>query len=239
MNYIIDKQTKEVIWINTDPNRLEGTAAWSNFDPGSHQIVFAVHYNPQVGETFKAAFRDGIVVEYQPKRVYHKITMLERILFQWDDEMDLETETEDEPLRDASGEILPNQIHVESGWILDFLPIQSEHLQSVERICESKIVSGFNSDALGSSHFYDSDRDDQLNLIGSVSLNASVPYKCTDKNDRKEYRIHSAPQIQQVLSDGAARKILLLQKAAALKASILSADSFEKLNAIDLNSDWD
>lgn len=43
---------------------------------------------------------------------------------------------------------------------------------------KEEIVAGFNSDALGYPHFYDSDADDQLNLIGAVTTNSDMPYSC-------------------------------------------------------------
>ncbi|MBM9578999.1 hypothetical protein JWG45_17775, partial [Leptospira sp. 201903070] len=85
---------------------------------------------------------------------------------------------------------------------------------------------------------YGSDRDDQLNLVGSVSLNSSVPYKCTNSNNVKEYVVHSAQQIKQVLSDGAIRKTFLLQKVSDLKSAIQSAATVEEIDQIDINSGW-
>ncbi|EKR64742.1 hypothetical protein LEP1GSC036_3349 [Leptospira weilii str. 2006001853] len=43
---------------------------------------------------------------------------------------------------------------------------------------------------LEASHFYESKREDLLNLIGSVSLNSSVYSKCSNRVDKpKEYKI--------------------------------------------------
>ncbi|TGL77345.1 hypothetical protein [Leptospira yasudae] len=239
MNYIIDQQTKRVLWINSDPNQLGGEAAWSEFDANRHQIAYALHYNPQVGETFKATLENGIAKEFLMKKVYNKNTMLERALMNWNEELDPATETEEEPLKDQNGIFLSNQRYSESGWIVDLSQLKEELLRSVDRICETKIVSGFASSALGDSHRYGSDRDDQLNLIGSVSIADSVLYKCEDMNGVKEYKMHSNSQIKQVLNDGAARKIQLLQRAAELKSSIRTANSFESISKIDINSGWD
>ncbi|MCG6167335.1 DUF4376 domain-containing protein [Leptospira sanjuanensis] len=239
MNYIIDQQTKKVMWINSDPNRLAGEDAWSNFDASQHQIAYALHYNPQVGELFKATLENGIAKEFVSKKVYNKNTMMERVLLNWDEELDPATETEDEPLRDESGINLPYQKYSEVGWSID-LPLWKEDLlRSVDRMCEMKITSGFVSSALGESHRYGSDRDDQLNLIGSVSIGDSVLYKCEDMNGVKEYKMHSSAQIKQVLDDGAARKIQLLQTANELKSLLRVANTYDEINAVDISSGWD
>ncbi|TGK24271.1 hypothetical protein EHQ05_15170 [Leptospira yasudae] len=239
MNYIIDQQTKRVVWINSDPNQLAGEKAWSNFDPSRHQIAYALHYTPQVGETFKATLENGIAKQFVSKKVYNKDTMIERVLLNWDEEPDPATETEDEPLRDEKGFNLPYQKHSEAGWSID-LPLWKEDLlRSVDRICELKITSGFTSSALGALHRYESDRDDQLNLIGSVSMGDPVPYKCEDTNGIKEYRLHTSAQIKQVLNEGAACKIQLLQTANALKSLLRAANTYEEMNSIDINSGWE
>ncbi|EMN88631.1 hypothetical protein LEP1GSC108_0183, partial [Leptospira weilii str. UI 13098] len=68
-------------------------------------------------------------------------------------------------------------------------------------------------------------------------LNVPVLYKCTDSDGVKKYRNHSADQIKQVLNDGAIRKSFLLQECARLKSEIQSAESVEKLNQFDIQSD--
>ncbi|EQA54447.1 DUF4376 domain-containing protein [Leptospira kmetyi] len=119
MNYIIDKESKSVVWINTDPNQLEGTSAWSQFDANVHQIAYAVHYNPKIGEQFKANLENGIAKDFENRKVYHKITGAERLLQSWEDEIDLETETYVEPLKDQSGNRLAYQKYTGSAWIVD------------------------------------------------------------------------------------------------------------------------
>ncbi|EMF82191.1 hypothetical protein LEP1GSC188_3423 [Leptospira weilii serovar Topaz str. LT2116] len=239
MNYIIDRQTKKVVWINSDPIRLEGENAWSNFDSNKHQVAYALHYNPQVGELFRATLENGIAQEFIMKKVYDKNTMAERVLWNWEEAIDPNNETEQEPLKDANGIHLSYQFYFESGWTIDLARFKEERLRSVDRYCEMKITSGFESSALGELHRYGSDRDDQLNLIGSASINDSVLYKCEDENGTKEYKLHTASQIKQVLNDGAIRKIQLLQRANELKSLLKAACSQEEIDLIDINSGWD
>ncbi|EKO62461.1 hypothetical protein LEP1GSC082_4473 [Leptospira kirschneri str. H2] len=240
MNYILEKSNRQVVWINPDSNRLTGPEAWGNFDLTQHEIVYALHYNPQVGEIFRAEVKDGIAQDFKPCKVYNKISKEERILQSWEEQINPETETDIEPLRNEDDSLLPFQIYTETdGWIVDLIQKKDSLIKLVNSICESKIIAGFTSSALGRPYFYSSDRDDQLNLVGLVSLNSSVSYKCTDQNAVKEYRNHTANQIKQVLNDGAIRKTLLLQKAASLKVSLQSIETVDELDKVNITSGWD
>ncbi|UPY80449.1 hypothetical protein FH581_020385 [Leptospira weilii] len=240
MNYIIEKYSNIVIWMNTDPNRLTGAETWANFNPDQHDVIYSIHYNPQIGESFRAEIRDGIAQDFIPKNVYNKTSGQKRVLQSWEDQIDSETETEEEPLKSEDGSLLPHQIYSKAnGWIIDFIKTQESLIKLVNSICESKIIAGFTSSALGAPHFYSSDRDDQLNLVGLGSLNSSVSYKCTDQNGVKEYRNHTSEQIKQVLNDGAIRKTFLLQKCANLKVAIQIINTVEELDEIDITSGWD
>lgn len=139
MNYIIDKESKSVLWINTDPNKLEGKFAWSQFDSSAHQIVYALHYNPRIGEQFKADLDDGVAREFESKKVYHKITGVERILQSWEDEIDPETETSKEPLTDPNGNSLPYQQYTPSGWVVDENQRREALLSKNKQIFNAKI----------------------------------------------------------------------------------------------------
>lgn len=238
MNYILEKSNKQVIWINTDPDKLTGVEAWGNFKPDQHEIVYSHHYNPQIGETFTAVIKDGVAQDFVLKKVYSKTTGDERVLLNWEDKIDPEIETEDEPLKDESGKRLENQVYTSRGWEIDLEKLRLQITNKVNGICAIKIISGFTSSALGSPHLYDSNQDDQLNLVGLVSLNEIVMYKCTDQSGVKEYRVHTSDQIKQVLSDGAKRKTSLLQTAFSLKSEIQAATTASKLLAIDVNKGW-
>ncbi|EMM99098.1 hypothetical protein LEP1GSC021_1650 [Leptospira noguchii str. 1993005606] len=240
MNYILDKSNKQVVWINADSNQMTGIDAWANFKSDQHEIVYSLHYNPQVGETFIAEIKNGIAQDFEPKTVYNKISKEERILQNWEEQIDVATETEDEPLRDGSGSVLPHQVYTETnGWIVDIDQKRDSLIKLVNSICESKIISGFVSSALGTPHFYNSDRDDQLNLVGLVSLNTSVLHKCTDEDGTKEERKHTFDQIKQVLGDGVTRKTFLLQRCASLKAIIQSIETVNELDNVNITSGWD
>ncbi|UOG39377.1 DUF4376 domain-containing protein [Leptospira noguchii] len=141
MNYIIDKHSKNVIWINTDPNSLAGKDAWNDFDPNAHEVIRALHYNPKIGDIFRAKVENETAQDFVPKKVYNKTTMFERTLQNWEDEIDLEKETEREPLKNPSGNLLPYQKYTDSGWVIDLEKRKAGLLAENRLIFNSKLES--------------------------------------------------------------------------------------------------
>lgn len=238
MNYIIEKESNKVIWINSDPQKLNGKNAWHSFDEKRHKVVYALHYNPGIQETFEATIADDVVETFQPKSVYDKKTAQKRILQDWNDKLDSETETEDNPLRDESGKIIPHQIHSAKGWKLNIVSKKKDLIHRINTLCSEKIVLGFFSNALGSPHHYSFDRDDQMNLNGAVLLDADIPLKCEDGTGQEEWRIHTSSQIRQVAKDAAFHKAGLLEFASRLKAKVESIVAAEEFLEIDITSGW-
>ena len=117
--------------------------------------------------------------------------------------------------------------------------LASKKVNSLSTACEVAIESGFISEALGTEHTYQSERDDQLNLIGASAAGVDMPYKCADVNSAWAYRQHTAAQLKQVLADGAAVKLSHLQKFGQLRDQVeaIVADTAltddEKRAAID------
>lgn len=109
--------------------------------------------------------------------------------------------------------------------------LKANKLQEISLACETAIVSGFESDALGTPHTYQSDRDDQLNLIGMVTANIDDYFKCFD-GTTWSYKLHTAAQLHQVLIDGKNIKLLHLQKFNTLKGQIEIAQSEAEINSI-------
>jgi hypothetical protein len=102
----------------------------------------------------------------------------------------------------------------------------------INTACAAEITGGFVSNALGTPHTYDSDDTDQLNLIGAAGTGVDTLYKCTDAAGFKDFRLHTAAQIKQVLEDGAMVKLLALQKAAVLKAQVAAAGTVVEVEAV-------
>ena len=105
-------------------------------------------------------------------------------------------------------------------------------INEINAAVELAIESGFISNALGADHTYKSDRDDQLNLIGAAQAGVDMPFYCADTTDDWQYRLHTAAQLQTVLTDGAAIKLAFLQQARTLKAQAEAATTEAELDAI-------
>jgi len=114
--------------------------------------------------------------------------------------------------------------------------LKASKLSSINTSCEAVIVSGFTSSALGSEHIYQSDRDDQINLMGLVTTGKDDLLKCGvddgDGNITWEWKQHTVTQLKAVFDDGAAFKMLQLIKANTLKVQISSATTVEEVNEI-------
>lgn len=97
-------------------------------------------------------------------------------------------------------------------------------IATLSAACEDAITSGFTSSALGAPHTYQSDRDDQTNLLGShataIATGQSVPHKCRDGASVWAYRLHTPAQMTQVLADGAATKLGHLQRFGLLRDQV-------------------
>ena len=102
----------------------------------------------------------------------------------------------------------------------------------INAACAAAIIGGFASSALGAPHTYDSALEDQLNLIGAVSLGIDLPYRCADATSVKAFCPHTAAQLKQVAADGAAIKLAALEKAATLKAQVQAAADEAAVEAV-------
>lgn len=85
--------------------------------------------------------------------------------------------------------------------------------------CDVAIESGFVSSALGTPHTYPSKRDDQINLMGLALAGSGGPFDANDGNGQV-MKIHTAPQITQVLADGKAHKEAMIGQCKTLKAQV-------------------
>ena len=94
----------------------------------------------------------------------------------------------------------------------------------LEASCETEIIGGFSSSALGTEHWYKSELTDQLNIVGVVAGGADGYFKAGVKDAQGiitwDWVLHTAQQLKAVLGDGAMVKITLLQKLTVLKAQI-------------------
>ena len=110
--------------------------------------------------------------------------------------------------------------------------------QELNTNCDATICGGFTSTALGTEHYYQSGRDDQLNLLGLKIAGVDANWK-TGTIQADGITIlwelntpHTASQIQQVFSDGVTFKMTQLEKCDTLKKQVDSATTVAEVEAI-------
>lgn len=119
--------------------------------------------------------------------------------------------------------------------------LKDEFTKKVNDICEKKILAGFSSSATGISRHYQSDRDDQTNLVGAVTASVDMLYKCGELIDgviQYSFVDHTAVELKQVLLDGADLKSSYLQNAYVLKTLIADSSTQTELLSININNGW-
>lgn len=111
---------------------------------------------------------------------------------------------------------------------------------SISAACEQFIMSGFNSNALGTNHTYPSNRDDQLNLSGTIQRTMMLgvlptdtfAFLCKDSNGIWAYAMHTATQMQQAGKDAYSYILNARVRNATLQAQITAATTQASLDAI-------
>ena len=139
-------------------------------------------------------------------------------------------------LRPLSDFTILQTITTESGTFDLMVSIKSHQTAEINTACRTEIVSGFDSDALGTTHTYPSKEEDQTNLMATFvlakELNASKPFKCWDAAGVADYRVHTVAQLHQAGQDAETHKMAALVKANTLKAQIAAATTLAEIEAI-------
>jgi hypothetical protein len=125
-------------------------------------------------------------------------------------------------------------------WVLSLEKAKDNRAALIDSACETQILSGFESDALGQPHHYPTKLVDQQNLSASVlasllpDLDAdwTTPFWCADTNGVWEFRPHTAVQIQQVGQDVKTGITTAQAKNEQLQGAIAAAESVAELEAI-------
>ncbi len=68
-----------------------------------------------------------------------------------------------------------SQADLDTAYITEY---KTNKILEFSELTREDIVNGFPSSALGTPYLYDSEPEDQLNLIGSVTANVTMPYSC-------------------------------------------------------------
>ena len=120
------------------------------------------------------------------------------------------------------GDPLPSKVVLDECVLHD---TKAARIKELSLACEKEIIGGFESSALGTPAIYDSERVDQLNLIGATTATGPVtgvpegfqgPYAVRPVVggviQPKEYVMHTYSQLRGVLLDGFNFKLARLQK---------------------------
>lgn len=112
--------------------------------------------------------------------------------------------------------------------------LKNKKIKELRQACKRDIGNGFASDAMGSVHWYDAEEvEDQINLIGAVTKNTTIPFYCTDVSTGiKSHVVHTAQQIKNVFNDGVAVKQSILTAFHTSKYMVQIATTTEEVEAI-------
>lgn len=121
--------------------------------------------------------------------------------------------------------------------VLILAAVKRERILDLSNFAYVDITSGFSSSALGAVYYYDSEQEDQINLIGAVTSASSVPFSCrTTPTSSKSYLTHTTAQLLQILNDGKTFKLTILQKYSTKKNNVLAAIGITEVEAITWTS---
>jgi len=115
--------------------------------------------------------------------------------------------------------------------------MQTERIIELSESAKLDIVNGFTSSALGTQHWYDSNLEDQLNLIGATASTIDVLFGVRETEfGPKLYKNHTHVELLNVLSDGKNVKLFVLQKFNNKRDVILLATTEAEIDAITWDS---
>lgn len=97
--------------------------------------------------------------------------------------------------------------------------------------CDSLLVS-FKSSATGVERIYDSEVEDQLNILALVAAGVDSYFRCALPGGAKENVKHTAQQMKQVFADGLKYKSVIIGICGILKAYVETQSSIDKIRRI-------
>ena len=98
---------------------------------------------------------------------------------------------------------------------------KTRKMHQLSSACGEQIISGFESDVLGTIHRYKSTLEDQFNLSGLLTVGGNHPVECSvDDGITYNYVLHTEEQIRNLFSRGEQLKTALLQRCRDLKNQV-------------------
>lgn len=119
--------------------------------------------------------------------------------------------------------------------------LKSIKITQLSADAQAAIYAGFESSALGSAHTYPAQNLDQQNLSASVLASLMpglpaewvTPFWCQDiATGVWDFRLHTAPQIQQAGQDGKSAILAALVKNKTLADQVVAAATAEQVEAV-------
>lgn len=232
--YIFVDSNDKIVFINPEPRLgLTEKEAFADYNAGEHQMIVTSGFN-----SLKQKIVNAEIVDKTPKEIT-----------EWEIANGIQTITDTQKIDDDGRIINKTQDELIADGLVPLDDLKTQKIDEVNQYCSSLILGGFWSDATGYDKHYKGDRDDQTNLVGAVTANVDMPYKCgfevivdDGENQTTEMRygfiVHTPAQLKQVLLDGANQKSSYLQNAFALKNAIQNATTQTDLLNINIKEGW-
>lgn len=123
-----------------------------------------------------------------------------------------------------------SQVDLDAAYLAE---VKTDKILELSVAAESEIINGFASTALGTEYWYDSEPEDQLNLVGSVASGDDMYYACrVGQGGTKQYLLHTHLQLQAVLQSGRDIKLAVLQKFTTKRDAVLACSTEAQVSAI-------
>lgn len=96
-----------------------------------------------------------------------------------------------------------------------------------------KLLLSFKSSATGAERIYDSEVEDQLNILALVAAGVDSYFRCALPDGPKENVKHTAAQMKQVFADGLKHKSVIIGICGILKAFVETQSDIDKIRTIN------
>lgn len=109
---------------------------------------------------------------------------------------------------------------------------KSAKIAELNATCDSLLVN-FKSSATGAERVYDSEVEDQLNILALVAAGVDSYFRCALPDGAKENVKHTAEQVKAVFADGLKYKSVIIGICGILKAYVESQTNIDKIRKIN------
>lgn len=143
------------------------------------------------------------------------------------------------PIPSGYTALVPGALDTWSGtaWVETLATAQSTKIQSLNDSYTTAVTGTFQSSALGTSHTYKAGVKSRTDILGAMLVAqqtaSTVDFECVDDSTGLDVFVaHTASQLQQVLSDGAAKAVSDKQNLLTKTADVNAATTVSDVDAI-------